>query len=144
IMIASQDPDTIDDNRFSYAQVIGIFHARASIISQNKAPEPIQFLWVRWFVHDTSYRFGWEARRLPRVEFMPSDHPDTFTFLDPDDVVRGVHLIPAFFHGRTKELLPRSVARYDEEDEEDWRYYYVNWFVDRDMRMRYSDDAVGH
>ncbi|KAJ7222306.1 hypothetical protein GGX14DRAFT_663200 [Mycena pura] len=33
-----------------------------------------------------------EIRSLRRVEFMPSDsdHPDSFTFLDPDDVVRSV------------------------------------------------------
>ncbi|KAL0062417.1 hypothetical protein AAF712_010696 [Marasmius tenuissimus] len=31
-----------------------------------------------------------------------------------------------------------------EQEEEDWRYYHVNMFVDRDMLMRYCGGAVGH
>ncbi|KAF8172248.1 hypothetical protein K438DRAFT_1940544 [Mycena galopus ATCC 62051] len=29
-------------------------------------------------------------------------------------------------------------------DDQDWRYYYVNFFVDRDMYMRYLGGGVGH
>jgi len=46
---------------------------------------------------------------------------------DPACVIRAVHLIPAFEHGRTTELLGPSIARGDNQAlTEDWRYYYVN------------------
>ncbi|KAJ6474795.1 hypothetical protein C8R45DRAFT_1159936, partial [Mycena sanguinolenta] len=57
-------------------------------------------------------------------------------------------LIPAFAHGKTKDLLAAaSVGRLPTNgltNEEDWRYYYVNFFVDRDMYMRYLGGGVGH
>ena len=50
-----------------------------------------------------------------------------FGFLDPKEVIRGVHLIPTFHHGRTTTLLPPSItARVPSEKDEDWYYYYVN------------------
>ena len=50
-----------------------------------------------------------------------------FGFLDPQEVIRGVHLIPTFYHGQTTTLLPPSItARVPSEKDEDWYYYYVN------------------
>jgi len=67
-----------------------------------------------------------------------------FGFLDPSEVIRGAHLIPAFHYGRTPNLLPKSIARRPDQNDQDFFYYYVNCFVDRDMFMRYCDNAVGH
>ncbi|TFY75070.1 hypothetical protein EWM64_g8942 [Hericium alpestre] len=53
----------------------------------------------------------------------------SFGFLDPDDVIREAHLIPAFVHGQT---------------EQEWDFYYVNIFADRDIFMRYAGIGVGH
>jgi hypothetical protein len=76
--------------------------------------------------HDTNYRAGFQRKRLHRVEFIPSDDPNAFGFLDPDEVVRAAHLIPVFYHGGTESLLQGlSVAR-DEGEVDDWRYFYVN------------------
>jgi hypothetical protein len=60
------------------------------------------------------------------VGFIQGDAPGAFGFLDPQHVVRGVHLIPAFAHGRTEMLLPPSIARSTSDDNEDWTFYYVN------------------
>ena len=61
-----------------------------------------------------------------RFEFIPSDNPGAFGFLNPDEVIRAAHLIPAFYHGGTEMLLKGlSVAR-DEGKVDDWRYFYVN------------------
>ncbi|KAJ7194953.1 hypothetical protein GGX14DRAFT_677736, partial [Mycena pura] len=130
---------------YHYAWVLGIFHTEVRVKSRNQPFEPIEFLWVRWLEHDQRFRSGWKAKRLPRFTFLPYDHPDAFGFLDPNDVLRGAHLVPAFAHGRTKELLPHSIARRKSENDEDWRYFYANFFVDRDMIMRYrKGDGVGH
>lgn len=68
-------------------------------------------------------------------------------FLDPAQVIRGTHLIPAFSEGRTSILLPetQSVARVRNPSEaDDWTNFYVNIFVDRDMLMRHFGHGVGH
>ncbi|KAJ7459227.1 hypothetical protein FB451DRAFT_1405872 [Mycena latifolia] len=47
----------------------------------------------------------------------------------------------------TDLLVGSSIGRLPRDgltDEEDWRYYYVNFFVDRDMYMRYLGGGVGH
>ena len=57
---------------------------------------------------------------------MDSDDPFAFGFLDPQHVIRGVHLIPAFSYGRTGDLLQQnSIARSTSEQGEDWKFYYV-------------------
>ena len=52
--------------------------------------------------------------------------PEAFGFINPEDVIRGVHVIPAFCYGRTKNLLPPSIACNKSENDEDWDWYYVN------------------
>ncbi|KAF7292923.1 hypothetical protein MIND_01191400 [Mycena indigotica] len=96
----------------------------------------MEFLWMRWLQRDVTYRCGLKAKRLPRVHYMPHGVPDTFGFLDPSDIIRGCHLIPAFAHGRTTQYLPKSMARQASEQDQDWKYFYVNMVVDRDMMMR--------
>ncbi|KIK16607.1 hypothetical protein PISMIDRAFT_113057 [Pisolithus microcarpus 441] len=71
------------------------------------------------------------------------DWADTFGFVDPADVLRCCHLIPSFADGR---LHPDSVATScNAHESEDWKVYYINWFVDCDMMMQYHWGlAVGH
>jgi len=88
-------------------------------------------LWVRWFDYDTTYTAGWQARRLPRIRYLETDSPyEQFGFVDPSDVIRGVHIIPAFAHGTTSRFLGPSVARSFKEDNiqdhYDYNFYYVN------------------
>ena len=58
----------------------------------------MNFLWVQWYGHDTSSPGGWSAKRLPRIGPLSSDYDGAYGFLDPQEVIRGVHLIPAFAH----------------------------------------------
>ncbi|KAJ6523907.1 hypothetical protein DFH09DRAFT_1372332 [Mycena vulgaris] len=74
---------------------------------------------------------------------MPDSEPDAYGFVDPDEVIRGSHLIPVFAHGPTDPLPYTSLARKGDKFD-DWRYHYVNFFVDRDMFMRYLGGRVGH
>jgi hypothetical protein len=56
---------------------------------------------------------------------MPIDDESTFSFIDPADVVRGCHIIPAFAKGR-KHPDRLGVSGYV-GDKDDWHEYYVNW-----------------
>ncbi|KAJ6451830.1 hypothetical protein C8R47DRAFT_1030639, partial [Mycena vitilis] len=135
---------------FAYAQIIGVFHANVlnTAAGANPTPEALEFLWVRRYRLDPTWRGGFKKRRLFRVEFLPDSDPEAFGFLNPDEVIRGSHVIPAFSHGRTEDLLEgKSIGRLPRPgltEYEDWRYYYVNFFVDRDMYMRYRGGGVGH
>ncbi|KAG2125107.1 hypothetical protein DEU56DRAFT_825868 [Suillus clintonianus] len=134
-----------------YARVVQIFHVNVEHRGHGTLPctppTRIDCLFVRWFRRDVSPA-GWAAKRLQRLEFFDEDSlPDAFGFLDPNSVVRGVHLIPAFNFETTNTLLGPTFARKKSdscEEHSDWRFYYVNIFVDRDMFMRFRGGGVGH
>ncbi|KAF9544900.1 hypothetical protein CPC08DRAFT_620995, partial [Agrocybe pediades] len=144
--------DGLEPHPYWYARVVGIFHVNVRYRprgSQELRPrtQKMEFLWVRWMGRDLSYQAGWKARRLYRVGFVPDTSSRAFGFLDPAEVIRGAHLIPAFAHGTTASLLPPSFIRRKSDSagtDLDWQFFYVNSFVDRDMFMRYFGDGVGH
>lgn len=132
VFVLAHEDDSADPHPFWYARVLGIFHAFVRHSGTQSAPSQacqMDFLWVRWFGRDLTFPSGFNARRLPRIGFVPiTDAPcDPFGFLDPNEVIRAVHLIPAFQNGRTHELLPQqSISRHSRENHEDHQYYYVN------------------
>jgi hypothetical protein len=89
----------------------------------------MEFLWVRWFGRDLSHKSGWKAKRLDRLGFIDSADPAAFGFLNPAEVIRASHIVPAFRYGCTSDLLPKSIARRPEDNDQDYIYYYVNWQV---------------
>ncbi|KAH9848646.1 hypothetical protein C2E23DRAFT_785618 [Lenzites betulinus] len=134
-----------------YARVLKVLHVNARTFTSGADSddfERIYVLWVRWFRLDTTFAGGIKAKRLHRLQFVPADgHEDAFDFINPADVLRGTHLIPAFAHGLTKDLLAPSIARLamnDLEADADYKFHYVNLFADRDMFMRYYGNGVGH
>ncbi|OJA15138.1 hypothetical protein AZE42_07562 [Rhizopogon vesiculosus] len=137
IMVLSHEDERT--HPYWYARVLGIFHVNVeyrenetSLFSHQKR---MDFLFVRWFRRDNSPA-GWAAKRLQRLELFDVDTPaDAFGFLDPDSVVRGVHLIPAFAF---------DVSGEPDEVDPDWHFYYINMFVDRDMFMRFRGGGIGH
>jgi hypothetical protein len=125
--------DGEDVHPFWYARVIKIFHLL--VRHCGAAPEaehaPTEYqrmdvLWVRWFGLDADARGGWSKKRLHGISFIPGEDPAAFGFLDPAQVVRGVHLIPNFPRGRTDSRLPPSIARPEDDQNEDWDSFYVN------------------
>ena len=71
-------------------------------------------------------RPGWRTKRLLRLGFVPGNDEAAFGFLDPAQVIRAVHLIPAFAWGlTTKYLPPSSIARGEKDPVNDWQLYYV-------------------
>ncbi|KAL0564817.1 hypothetical protein V5O48_017221 [Marasmius crinis-equi] len=161
IMLNPAAADSEDVHPYLYAQVLSVAHThvqvRPSLMTKKKPiAKRMDFLWVRYYELDTTYDAGFGAKRLYRVFFPPAGDPNAFGFVDPADVIRGAHLIPAFSHGpadpRTT-LPPWSCGRQfetlttygkRERETEDWKYYHVNKFADRDFFMRYRGGAVGH
>ena len=125
--------DTNDDSDypFLYARVIGIFHVNTVYTggpTVDYRPRKVEVLWVRWFEHDINAPTGsWSDSRLDRLRFPSMAGEHAFGFLDPSDVVRGCHIIPAFStnrrysDGRGLSLCARDAS--------DWQSYYLNRYA---------------
>jgi hypothetical protein len=112
---------------FCYARVLGIFHANVTYLggkNQDYRPQRLEFLLVRWYHVEEGIQSGWKALKLDRVRFPPmTGNEDAFGFLDPLDVLRGCHIIPAFSSGQVHPdgKLFSKLA----QDQNDWFVYYV-------------------
>lgn len=122
------DPDTGESpsgHPYLYARILGVFHADVTLNEhlerRRVTTHTLEFLWVRWYRIDPTFKGGFAARRLHRIQFIPEEDPDAFGFLDPDDIIRAVHIIPAFEHGTIEETSGYL--------DEVWKYYYVNLYV---------------
>ncbi|KAG2737076.1 hypothetical protein P692DRAFT_20695012, partial [Suillus brevipes Sb2] len=133
------DDDNLDGN-YRYAKVLGIHHVNAIRTGNVYESHRVEFLFVRWY--QSVQRHDWETRTLGRVRFLPLSNPDAFGFLDPGDVLRGCHIIPAFSRGERNPgdgISPLAGDKYD------WHEYFVNSFADRDSLMRFHYGlGVGH
>jgi len=148
VMVKSQADDTesqsVEDaafNLFWFAEVLGIYHANVFVRSTGET-QRFDFLWVRWLGNEPDNNPGARSQRLMKLGYVQNDKDQIpFGFLDPAHVVRGCHLIPAFNSGRTRDLLDHSFIQTERGD---WTNFYVNEFVDRDMRVRFLQLGVGH
>ena len=123
IMVLSRQPSA---HPFCYGRVLGIYHANVIYVGpglKDYQPRRIEFLWVRWFeVLDRSA--GWDHAALDSVRFPPMAQEDAFGFVDPADVLRCSHIIPAFADG---QMHPDGIAlSRNARDATDWKRYYVN------------------
>ncbi|KIO02237.1 hypothetical protein M404DRAFT_148350, partial [Pisolithus tinctorius Marx 270] len=129
IMVLSHETEE-NPHPYWYACIIAIFHLEVRYNGpelDDRSTRRIDVLWVHWFARDKNFKAGWSAKHLLWVGFYPQDDlANAFGFIDPNDVVRAVHLIPAYHFGCTKDLLPPSTARRKLENDEDWEWYYVN------------------
>jgi hypothetical protein len=124
--------DHKDRHPYLYAQIIKVFHVNVWYYGpgiNQTAPTHMHVLFVHWFGHDITFNAGWSAKRLHRIGFFKRDDPDSFGFVDPDQVIRGVHLIPGFHYGWTNTRLRPSFVRPPEDKDTDWLYFYVNQYV---------------
>ncbi|KAI0737276.1 hypothetical protein C8Q80DRAFT_1125441 [Daedaleopsis nitida] len=149
-----QPPEMAQRVQSTHFSMLGSFHINVRLSDSAMVNfERMDILFVRWFCVDHSKPGGFKAKRLHRVEFVPCDD-DTepaFGFIDPSHVVRASHILPAFASGRTADLLPPSLARDIagiSNDADKWHtdfcYHYINFFVDRDIFMRYYGGGIGH
>ena len=99
-------------------------------MAQKHSAQPMEFLWVRWLGAEPGYRSGSQVARLPKIGFVEATDEDAFGFLDPDLVIRGSHLIPAFHSGRTYDLMPYDgpTAARSIGEKDDWVNFYINMY----------------
>jgi hypothetical protein len=134
LMVLSHENDN-ERHPYWYARLICIFHIDVWYYGGENTlstPKHMDVLFVRWFGRDMSFNGGFSSKCLHRIGFLTDDidsDPGCFGFIDPDQVIRGVHLIPAYAYGRTEKYLGPSFARCEEEGDEDWLYFYVNMYV---------------
>lgn len=85
VMISAiEDDGGSEHHEFWYAQVLGIFSAQCRLRSADaNTLTRLDFLWVRWYGRDPD-----------------EEGPGAFGFINPTDVIRAMHLIPAFTWGR--------------------------------------------
>jgi len=119
--LARDDPS----HPYVYARVLGIYRVKV-LHPTMAAPTSMDVLWVHWLQIDHTHRAGWKAKRLYRVQFAPSPEEGAFGFLDPDDVIRGTHLIPCFNNGLIVDPPATSVSKWDYAPKANWQYYYIN------------------
>ena len=118
-----------------YVRVLRVYHANIwvenLVIPGAKNTRCMDFLWVHWFGEEPGYLSGFHRACLPKIGFVPSTDEFAFSFVNPANVVRGCHLIPAFNAGWSADLLPWpcSIARHfdpGDKDDKDWLNFYVN------------------
>jgi len=127
MVLTNEEPGTAS-HPYWYARIIGIFHANVFHVDpMSTSPgdtHTMDFLWVHWFGHDTKYRSRFKACRLPHIGFFNRNDEGAFGFLDPNNVIRATHFMPAFSQGSSWELLGPSIA-HNQKDEEEWLRYYI-------------------
>ncbi|KAF7307493.1 hypothetical protein MIND_00543800 [Mycena indigotica] len=137
--------DTTIDHPYAYARVLAVLHFNVQHLfyGQMSTVQTVPVLWVRHFRIDSAWKGGFKWKHLHCIEFLPNTDPNAFGFVSPDKVIREAHLIPTYTHGRTPTMYFESLACKSGKDS-DWKYHYVNFFVDRNMLMRYLGGGVGH
>ena len=121
IALSHSDPS----HPYVYARVLGIHRVKV-LHPTMAAPTKMDILWVRWLQIDRTHHAGWKAKRLYRVQFVPNLEDGAFGFLDPDDIVRGAHIIPCFEKGLIVDPPVASVSKWDYAPNVNWQYYYIN------------------
>ncbi|EGO04334.1 hypothetical protein SERLA73DRAFT_148890 [Serpula lacrymans var. lacrymans S7.3] len=133
---------------FYYARVLGIYHTNVVCTGQEVTTYytcKMEFLFVRWYKLcgplNRETDSGWY--KLNMLHFVPIAEDDAFGFVNPADVLPSCHLVPAFHEGK---LHPDGIGMSNfAQDAQDWKKYYVNWFVDQDMMMQYHWGlGIGH
>lgn len=114
---------------FLYGRVLKIFHANVVYKGPGMSdytPRRLYFLWVRWYDLEPVTRKGKSTTpyELDRLVFPPVSRQGAFGFLDPSDVLRGCHIIPAFAKGRS---FPdgKGMSKWA-RDSDDWKGYYIS------------------
>jgi hypothetical protein len=119
--------ETRPQHLYWYARVLGIYYLDVWLNVEGPVKkEQLEVLYVRWLAPVAGHRSGMTCARLPKVAFVEESDYDAFGFLDPGQVIRGAHLIPAFVSGRGTTSLRhgKSFARQDDQSD-DWEAYYV-------------------
>jgi hypothetical protein len=145
MVLAQPDPcRSSDEHPFLYGRVLGVFHVNVIYNGPGAvdcASQRFDCLWVRWYELEvktsrngtqksTRPRIGAAEQQkspshhLDRLSFLPWEAEEAFGFIDPADVLRGCHIIPAFSAG--KSFPNGGDSSSCAHDSEDWNAYYIS------------------
>lgn len=127
LLAKTSDAGTSSDHPFLYARVLGIYHVNVIYTGEGMLDydaRRIDFLWVRWFNYNGSRSIKWDDLKLDSVFFPPMAMEGAFGFVDPRDVLRGCHIIPAFA-SRKLHIDGIGLSRIA-KDAQDWIRYYID------------------
>lgn len=143
MLLADNSQQTCDEtcHHFLYARVLGIYHVNVVYTGKRSldyTARKVYFLWVRWF-KPTGIAAKWSKLRLDSLSFPPMAQEDSFGFVDPSDVLRACHIMPAFASGKVhSDSISLSRCA---NDGDDYRRYYVNRSVPLHPTSIYRLDA---
>ena len=126
IMLLATASDTDDSHPFLYARMLGIYHTNviyAVDATQTYQAKWFEFLWVRWFEYQ-GWSVRWSNLKLDSITLPSVTSEGAFGFVDPGDVLRACHIIPAFSSG--KKYHDATGLSHCTDDSQDWCRYYVN------------------
>ena len=130
MLLANNADGPSSPHHFLYARVLGAYHTNVIYVGpgmRDHEPRRFDFLWVRWFEVVDPASSGWSNSTLDVVRFPPMHRNGSFGFVDPQDVLRGCHILPAFAKGR-RQADGVSVSRCA-KDGTDYHMYYVGRYV---------------
>ena len=118
---------------YLYAKVLGIFHANVAYVGslpgegqklrqRTTAFQRMDFVWVHWY----NYLGQEDEFSLDRLSLSPLQSATALGFLDPQDILRGVHLIPQFSLGKSTTIPRPSFQFSSGKGQELWKSYYIN------------------
>lgn len=111
---------------YLYGKCLGVYHANVYFVGclpdgkHCYTRHRLDFVWVHWY----DFVPADKPLALDRLSLIPVDNPTALGFIDPTDVLRGLHVIPCFSQGEAESQPPRS--RWAPSLHKTWNTYYIN------------------
>jgi hypothetical protein len=129
LLADGDDGSASNSHHFLYARVLGAYHANVIYTGpgmQDHRARQFDFLWVRWYELVDPGTSGWSNSKLDSLCFPPLCHNESFGFVDPADVLRGCHVLPAFGSGKRQSSIDISRCA---KSSQDYKLYYIGRYV---------------
>jgi hypothetical protein len=120
------DQDNADSHPFLYGCVLGVYHLNVIYIGPGMLDyraRRLEFVWVRWYDQIEPYG-SWSACTLDQLCF-PAE--GGYDFINPADIIRGCHVVPAFSQGKSDTNRRGNAAHANFA--RGWNRYYINRYV---------------
>ena len=132
MLLADRRANPSSVHRFLYARVLGSYHANVIYTGpgmRDYEARRVDFLWVRWFEVLNPTSSEWSDSVLDSLRFLPIRGSDAFGFVDPKDMLRSCHILPAFEKGKQHQNGV-GISRCA-KDGDDYNRYYVGRYTQR-------------
>jgi hypothetical protein len=126
VMLLADNAGEPLDHHFLYARVLAAYHANVIYTGpgmRDYEARRLDFLWVRWYEVVDPASSGWRTSKLDSLRFPPVNGRNAFSFVDPQDVLRGCHIIPRF--AKEKRHANGVGNSHCAKNGKDYNLYYV-------------------